>query len=696
MNNDLQNTRKKKILIVDDSEMNRSILADMLDGEYDILEAGDGVEAIAILKKQVDISLVLLDIVMPEMDGFAVLNVMNQKRWIETIPVIMISAESDASNVKKAYELGVTDFISRPFDMLIVRRRVDNTILLYSKQKKLIGMLADQIYEKERNNSMMVDILSHIVEFRNGESGLHILHVRTLTEVLLKQLQRKTDKYKFSSTDIAMISLASALHDIGKIAVNEEILNKPGRLTPEEFEVIKTHAVVGAQMLSNLPAYENEPLLKTAQNICRWHHERYDGRGYPDGLKGDEIPIAAQIVALADTYDALTSNRCYKKSYPHETAVEMILDGQCGTFNPLLMECLKDIAPTLEEELSVTSLRKAQPDLLHLSQDIMYRSDTNPSQRSLRLLDYERMKFNFFAEMTEEIQFEYTPNPPMLALSGMGAKKLGLSEIIMEPQKDEKLRHMLGADTWDYLSTLLRATTPDKPVIKYDCQLLCGEQLRWNRMILRSMWSTDNPPSYIGAIGKLVDIHDSRMMIEKLEQRASHDALTELLNRASAEEQIKQRLESDPDGKYMLAILDLDRLKNANDCYGHMFGDKILRCLADRIRKNTSDKDVVARVGGDEFLLFMEYKTDVEQVIHHLFDAITRPCDGFMFTVSVGIVKTGQVENKYEKLFHAADQALYYAKRSGRQQYRFYDDSMRETLSTISPIDTIIKGDQIK
>lgn len=311
-----ENTKKQKILIVDDSEMNRSILTDMLDNAYEIIEAENGLAAIAILQKQsLNISVVLLDIVMPLMDGFEVLSVMNQNHWIENIPVIMISAEKDTSQVERAYDLGVTDFITRPFDMLIVRRRVINTILLYSKQKKLLGMLADQIYEKERQSSMMVDILSHIVEFRNGESGVHIVHVRTITEMLLKQLRKKTEQYPLSDADISLIGTASALHDIGKIAIREDILNKPGRLTEEEFEIMKTHSLIGAEMLKNLPTYESEPLVKTAYQICRWHHERYDGRGYPDGLAGDDIPISAQIVALADVYDALTSERCYKRHF---------------------------------------------------------------------------------------------------------------------------------------------------------------------------------------------------------------------------------------------------------------------------------------------------------------------------------------------------------------------------------------------
>ena len=243
---------KERILIVDDSEMNRMILADMLEDQYEILEAADGAQGISILQQMSSqISLVLLDIVMPEMDGFEVLAVMNQKKWIEDVPVIMISAESMPSYVQRAYELGVTDYISRPFDSLVVQRRVINTIMLYAKQRKLIKMVTNQMFEKEKNASLMVTILSHIVEFRNGESGLHVLHIQTITELLLKSLLGKTDKYQLSHEDINMITMASALHDIGKIAIPSEVLNKPGRFTAEEYEVMKTHSAVGASMLKD-------------------------------------------------------------------------------------------------------------------------------------------------------------------------------------------------------------------------------------------------------------------------------------------------------------------------------------------------------------------------------------------------------------------------------------------------------------
>ncbi len=668
--------------------MNRSILADMLGDEYEIMEAEDGTEALAILQKHaLEISLVLLDVVMPRMNGFELLSVMNQKHWIEEIPVIMISAESGSSQVERAYELGVTDFITRPFDSLIVRRRVINTLLLYAKQKKLVGMLADQIYEKERTSGIMVDILSHIVEFRNGESGLHILHVRTLTELLLRQLQRKTDRYRLSEAEISRISTASALHDIGKIAIDGAILNKPGRLTPEEFEVIKTHSAIGGDILKKLPTYESEPLVKTAYEICRWHHERYDGRGYPDGLVGDDIPISAQIVALADVYDALISNRCYKEAIPHETAVQMITDGKCGTFNPLLMDCLREIAPSLEEDLAAALARSSQPKPRFLSQEMISRENPITSERSLRLLDHERMKYSFFAAMSEEIQFEYTVTPDMMTLSGWGAKKLGLDEVIMKPRQDERFFRLFGADTWSGLASALRATVPDHPVITYECQLYYGEQPRWHRIVARAMWSSDDPPVYIGSIGKIVDIHDSRMNLEELEKRASHDMLTGLLNHSSAKTLIQNTLKSNPSGTYMLAILDLDKFKEANDNWGHMFGDHVLKHLADKLSQNTRKGDIVARVGGDEFLIFLEYKVNAEQVIHRIFKAITGQYEGFPISVSMGVARTAVVGCEYDILFHAADQALYSVKRKGQGQYRFYNESMRGTLSVISPID---------
>lgn len=342
---------KLNILIVDDSQLNRAILSSMLGGGFNVLEADCGEKCISMLEQySTGISLILLDIVMPGISGFDVLNYMNDNHLIDDIPVIMISSDNSVDSVREAYEMGVSDFIGRPFDARVVHHRVFNTIKLYSKQRRLLMMLTDQINEKERNNDMMIGILSQIVEFRNGESGLHVVHIRTLTEMLLEQLVKKTNKYKLDINTRHLIATASALHDIGKMGIDDKILNKPGRLTDEEFKIMKTHTVIGADMLEKPEQYKNEELIKVDHTICRWHHERYDGRGYPDGLKGDEIPIAAQVVSVADVYDALVSERVYKKAFTHEKAIEMILGGECGTFNPELLECTLDIQDSIKKK----------------------------------------------------------------------------------------------------------------------------------------------------------------------------------------------------------------------------------------------------------------------------------------------------------------------------------------------------------
>ena len=346
----LQN--KSQILLVDDSAMNRMILKEILGGDYRILEAENGQECLEKLQTEAEnIALVLLDINMPVMDGFEVLKAMNANHTIEDIPVIMISSDDSDAAIRRSYELGANDYVNRPFDARIVYRRVTNTIKLYAKQRRLVQMVSDQIRARENNTDMLVGVLSHIVEFRNGESGAHVRHIRIITELLLHRLLEISSQYPITAEQQDNIPLASALHDIGKIGIDEKILNKPGKLTPEEFEVVKTHSMLGAEMLHQLENFNEQPLLQTAYEITRWHHERWDGRGYPDGLKGDEIPISAQLVALADVYDALTSERCYKKAFSHEKAVQMILNGECGAFNPLLLQCLTDMQTDLKVQL---------------------------------------------------------------------------------------------------------------------------------------------------------------------------------------------------------------------------------------------------------------------------------------------------------------------------------------------------------
>ena len=345
-----ENDHRPMVLIVDDSPMNRDILSEILCDDFEILEAPNGPKCLELLNAWgSDISIVLLDIVMPDMDGFDVLSRMSAQGWLEDIPVVMISSEDSSQTVRRAYELGASDYISRPFDARIVHRRVSNVTRLYARQRRLSALVSQQFYDREKNDQMMIGILGQVMEIHNSESIHHISRVQRITSILLERLCQKTDIYGLSGMDRYLITTASSLHDIGKVAIDDRILNAHD-LTPEQTAILHTHPILGAQMLENLSQYQDEPLVKFAIQICRWHHERWDGSGYPDGRKGDDIPIAAQVVALADAYDGLVGKWDKHEALSQEEAVAELTAGKRGAFNPLLLECLRDVESRLAEE----------------------------------------------------------------------------------------------------------------------------------------------------------------------------------------------------------------------------------------------------------------------------------------------------------------------------------------------------------
>ena len=512
---------KQKILIADDSEMNRELLTAILEEEYDIIQAKDGVQAVGCLQKHAEeISLLLLDIVMPKMDGFEVLSYMNKEHWIEAIPVVIISSENSPVYIQRGYDLGVTDFIGKPFDANMVLRRSANAILLGAKQRRMTSIVSNQIYEREKSSKLMINILSHIVEFRNGESGLHVLHIQTITEMLLCQLvQKENNRYALSKEQIRMITTASALHDIGKISIPDEILNKPGRLTAEEFAVIKGHSMAGANMLSELPLdQKEEPLVKTAYEICRWHHERYDGGGYPDGLKGEEIPVSAQVVALADVYDALTSERCYKDAYSHEKAIEMILAGQCGAFNPLMLECLLDISSSLKKKMGYKSKeRYEQTDLSDIASRFHY-FEMDSSEKIVQQLEVERMRYNFLAEGSRNIIFTYTISPPLLTFNQAGCKRSGITEPLFSPLQSGVLKDLVEEQSLKRLIRKITQATRETPDVSSNLLLKDGKSPCHYRCECRVIWTDGAEKGYTGVVGKLTDITDDYTVMETVRE----------------------------------------------------------------------------------------------------------------------------------------------------------------------------------
>ena len=547
---------KEKILIADDSEMNQMLLEEILSDKYEYVMAKDGTEAVDILEKNDDIDLVMLDINMPKMDGFGVLEIMNLRHWISEVPVIIISSESDVDFIRRSYDLGASDYISRPFDLTVVRRRVENTLMLYARQKRLVRLVEEQVYEREKTNNTMINILSHVIEYRNTESGQHILHVRTMTDILLRRLIEITDKYPLTETDISMIASVSALHDIGKISVPKAILNKPGKLDPEEWEIMKSHAAIGDSMLCDIGMQQSETLMNLAHEICRWHHERWDGRGYPDGLKGDEIPISAQVVAMADVYDALTSERCYKKSFDHATAIKMMTNGECGAFNPLLIQCLLDVQDQLFENMHTDPRRfDYRQEAKRLSDEMLEQKELMPNNRAHSLLTFEQKKAEFFAEQCGGIQFEFDHWTNTVHLKDWNApvdqreKSMYLTEW-----NDVSL---LSEKDWVTLREKLKATTPERPEVKMIVQIPVNGEYRWQRLTVKSLWTTKYK-NYAGVLGHFKDIQDEMVRRgEDVLEKCTEDSIAHLLKDLSrvfevvrlVDPKTNENLELDKDGK---------------------------------------------------------------------------------------------------------------------------------------------------
>lgn len=496
---------KMKILIADDSELNRELLTEMLGDGYAYIYAEDGEQLLTMLSESVEADILLLDMHMPRMNGMDVLKVMQSRKWTDELPVVIISAEDDAGFIRNAYEHGAIDYIRRPFDAFMVRHRVENVLTVYSRNKRLVRLVEDQVRQREKVNHMLINILSRVMEVGNHESGDHTLRVQRVTRVLLERLVELTDRYPLTEEDIAMICSVSALHDIGKIAVPQEILNKTAPLTDAEWEIMRGHTLRGDEMLWDIPVDQSEKLMVVAHEICRHHHERYDGGGYPDGLVGEDIPISAQVVSLADVYDALTSERSYKAAFSHEKAVEMILRGECGAFNPLLLRCFAEVSDRLLIDLNLNTVERGSiSDARSLTSETLEREALPAYDRMASLAECEREKKEFFARQCGGIQFEYD------------ALTRKVTSISFYDEKGEPVRlsstatHLLGVEDWTRFQEALRHTTREQPTVTMTAPVPLSDELRWHRITAQSIWTEENS-SYVAIVGQFTDIHDEIM-----------------------------------------------------------------------------------------------------------------------------------------------------------------------------------------
>ncbi len=491
--------KRQKILIVDDSKFNRDILKEILGEKYNYLEAENGNQAIQMIGENIGIDLMLLDINMPQMNGFEVLKIMKGSQCIEETPVIMISSEESVDTMREAYEMGITDYITRPFDSVIVKKRVQNTLSLYANQNHLVNVVVDQIYEKEENNNIMIRILSSILGSRNSESREHILHIKTATEMMLRQLIKITDVYHLTEADIALITTASSLHDIGKIYIPEEILNKPGRLTDEEFKIMKTHSELGADIIRDMHLPQEKPLVHTAWEICRWHHERWDGKGYPDGLKGEEIPISAQVVSIADVYDALTSERCYKKAFDHDTAIKMILDGQCGQFNPILLKCLKELSPRFFKMFSnEMDDSKQYYEAQRLSNEILSEKSLPRKNYSQHVIKVMQEKIDFFKKNSGRNSVDYNAVSGQLTIVNENQQTLYQRD---DPKFDVFKEFGVSKEDVQHIIDLLDHTSVQDKEISVQIEAKVKNNRQLYNLKLHTLWSPLKKDGYIGIVG---------------------------------------------------------------------------------------------------------------------------------------------------------------------------------------------------
>ncbi len=493
----------KRVLIVDDVELNRFILKGILCADFDVVEAEGGKQALEILKKEgSNIAIVLLDILMPDMDGFAVMEAMQKHGYMSYIPVIIISTESTAQYVDRAYEMGATDFINKPYNPNVVLHRVLNTIKLFNRQQTLMNIVSEQVYEKHRYADMMVNILSSVMEMKNGESGLHILHINTITRILTETLLRLTDKYTFSKSDIQLICVASSLHDIGKIAIPDEIINKPGKLTAEEFEIMKTHSAQGAKMIESLTEYKDERLIKFAHDICLYHHERYDGKGYPVGLKGEEIPIWSQIVSVADVFDALISERVYKAAYSPEKALEMIINGECGLFNPLIVQCLMESHEQIVAALThVTAAEKWEEKAKYVANDVEKYHINTFSDKTREISGSNIAKLKFLMNNSDGIVFDYSFAEGEIVISANPEKGIK-TDLVFDPLDREQASKHFYMPAYERALELLRTATPQFPEVYFEYPLAEKDKLVTYKVRMLCIYGDDRA-NCINVIGKI-------------------------------------------------------------------------------------------------------------------------------------------------------------------------------------------------
>ncbi len=664
------------LLIVDDVEHNRAILRDMFRERFDSLEAGDAPEALNLFERNKErIALVFLDINLPGTDGFQMLREMHARGYLPGVPVMMIASGLSPEKAAAALRLGVSDFVEQPFNAEIVKRRALRLAECERERVSVEALVEARTHEIRRANRYAIEALSTIVEFRSGETAQHTRRISLATRFLCQALSKHYVDYNLTDTMIDDIVCASALHDVGMIAVPESILNKPGRLSDEEFEIMKRHTLYGAQVIERISATGGERFFAYCRDICLGHHERWDGNGYPGGIAGDEIPIWAQIVALADVYEALTSERVYKPPFTHEQALGMIEAGDCGAFSPKLLATLNLIEARLKSALDEMAQYgdSAQGDVPDEPAEQL-------SPRALKLLEHEREQYKTYASLSGEVLIDFDCEKDALTFSGRFSDHFDGETVVEAALRGEGVSRYLYPGDRETLESAIRAASAEAPTIKIDLRLLTKRGwYEWYEAVIRTLWSVETPYRCTRALGKLTNIDQAVRETCRLREQATRDVLTGLLNRVETERCIKQRLMEGDEVAGALLYIDIDDFKEINDSRGHGYGDDVLRKIGQAVHANIRETDIAGRIGGDEFVVYLDRVRSDEGIIGNVERLISVMRQGFSIrsermpvSVSVGVARFPQDGSRYETLLEKADQAMYSAKYSGKGSYVFY------------------------
>lgn len=676
---------RKKLLIVDNTGKNKILLGELFSPDYEMIEVNDNVKAIEVLRNNgCELAAVFLSIVMPVIESLDFLEYLNKEKMVDKIPVFLIFEDTTTDVMSKGFHLGAADIIEQSVSPVIIKRRVESVIELFQHRNHLDTLVEQQTNASQEllhTKNSVIETLSTVIEFRSEESNRHVKQIQQMTKMLLMEIVKQNPQYQLSLEDISIMSQAAAMHDLGKICIPDTILNKPCKLTPEEFQVMQTHTIRGCDILNHVVIAGEQQLIQYSYEICRYHHERWDGQGYPDGLREDEIPISAQVVSIVDVYDALVSKRVYKEAFSHEKALQIIEKERGRAFNPMLVACFMQIAQQIRAEVYAskegTSVVQSQA---FGTSDCAFVSDSiETKERNIHLLNLENERFHILSKLSNEIIFEYDRRNNSIEFSKNFQDVFGESYQISDALKFWKMTQMIDKDDKKWINLALRKVTAEAPTHRLEAKLkdASGNEM-WFEIYINTLWEKSDAKSWNRCIGKITDIHELKSESIYWQRCAMHDALTGLYNKEAIKIKICQWIDESDTEELALLFIDIDNYKMINDTYGHDIGDLVLENFAVALKRQFQANTSIGRIGGDEFLIAIKGKENIEHLtekLHRVYDVfkeITIPRLNKSISASIGISLYPKDGEDYATLFKKADQALYHSKKNGKNQFQFF------------------------